>query len=403
MAETTTYQCPNCSGRLVFNSTVGKLQCEFCESQFTTAEVEALYAEKQAKADARAQAESGQGAGQEAPQGVSAAEASTSAATHVEPKAPLTGDPIKDYIAQSKWSSSDVDDMRAYNCPSCGAQLMVDQVTAVTSCPYCGNNAVVPGQLANVLKPDYVIPFKLDREAAISALKRYYVGKPLLPNDFTANNHIEEIQGIYVPFWLYSGTGAGDAYFEGRNIRTWSDSDNNYVETDHFNLHRAGHMRFARVPVDGSTKMPDAHMDAIEPYDYSELVPFSVAYLPGYLTDRYDQDAKTCEHRATDRVRNTVSSELQNTVAGFAEVDLANADTDLDLSEVAYALLPVWMLHTKWDGQDFLFAMNGQTGKLIGDLPIDRGKVIKQFLITFFPTLIVVALVVLFLLGGYSM
>ena len=401
MAETTTYQCPNCSGRLVFNSTVGKLQCEFCESQFTTAEVEALYAEKQAKADARAQAESGQGAGQEAPQGVSAAEASTSAATHVEPKAPLTGDPIKDYIAQSKWSSSDVDDMRAYNCPSCGAQLMVDQVTAVTSCPYCGNNAVVPGQLANVLKPDYVIPFKLDREAAISALKRYYGGKPLLPNDFTANNHIEEIQGIYVPFWLYSGTGAGDAYFEGRNIRTWSDSDNNYVETDHFNLHRAGHMRFARVPVDGSTKMPDAHMDAIEPYDYSELVPFSVAYLPGYLTDRYDLDVEQCDSRARHRVENTTLDMIEQTAGGYMETNITHSEETITWDNISYALLPVWMLHTKWNGEDYLFAMNGQTGKFIGDLPIDNGKAIRRFLMMFAPLLIIIAAIVIFVFGGY--
>ena len=412
VAETTTYQCPNCNGRLSYAGDIGKLKCEFCESEFTPAEVEAIYAQRQAASDAAAAkdrereqreqaAAAGDGAG--ASQGAGGAPAAAAPpAVHVA--APVAGEsPIDTYLRNAHWDNLAEEDLRSFNCSSCGAQLLVDQVTAVTHCPYCGNNAVVPGQLSDMLKPDYVIPFKLDRNAAIAALKNYYSGKKLLPNAFTDENHIEEIQGVYVPFWLYSGTGSGEVTMNGRNIRTWTDSENMYTETDHYLLHRAGEMEFHRVPVDGSTKMPDAHMDAIEPFDYSELVPFSVAYLPGYLTDRYDQDAKTCEHRATDRVRNTVSSELQNTVAGFAEVDLANADTDLDLSEVAYALLPVWMLHTKWDGQDFLFAMNGQTGKLIGDLPIDRGKVIKQFLITFFPTLVIVALVVLFLLGGYSM
>lgn len=49
-------------------------------------------------------------------------------------------------------------------------------------------------------------------------------------------------------------------------------------------------------------------------------------------------------------------------------------DIRLRRGKVHYALLPVWMLHTKWKGQDFLFAMNGQTGRLVGDLPTDMGR-----------------------------
>ena len=449
MAEATNYQCPSCGGRLRFNGELGQLQCEFCESTYTPEEVEAIYAERQAKADAKAagdrQAEAAQQAGvprqrsqaeidamnqaydaaiaqgltadqaaAEAkrvgdmvaagtPATVDAATASTTEATRVQAKHASTGDPIQDYLANARWDDSDAENMRAYNCPSCGAQLMVDQVTAVTSCPYCGNNTVVPGQLSDVLKPDYVIPFKLDKDDAIAALKNYYQGKVLLPNAFTDENHIEEIQGVYVPFWLYSGTGEGEVVMNGRNIRTWTDSKNMYTETDHYLLTRAGTMQFHHVPVDGSTKMPDAHMDAIEPFDYSEMVPFSVAYLPGYLTDRYDQDAKVCEQRATSRVDNTVEAELQASVSGFMEVDVASAESELRVEQVAYALLPVWMLHTKWNGQDYLFAMNGQTGNLVGDLPIDNGKLVRRFLLFLVPLLIIIAAAILFLFGGYSM
>ena len=449
MAEATNYQCPSCGGRLRFNGELGQLQCEFCESTYTPEEVEAIYAERQAKADAKAagdrQAEAAQQAGvprqrsqaeidamnqaydaaiaqgltadqaaAEAkrvgdmvaagtPAAVDAATASTTEATRVQAKHASTGDPIQDYLANARWDDSDADNMRAYNCPSCGAQLMVDQVTAVTSCPYCGNNTVVPGQLSDVLKPDYVIPFKLDKDDAIAALKNYYQGKVLLPNAFTDENHIEEIQGVYVPFWLYSGTGEGEVVMNGRNIRTWTDSKNMYTETDHYLLTRAGTMQFRHVPVDGSTKMPDAHMDAIEPFDYSELVPFSVAYLPGYLTDRYDQDAKMCAQRATSRVDNTVEAELQATASGYMEIDVASAKSELKIEKVAYALLPVWMLHTKWNGQDYLFAMNGQTGNLVGDLPIDNGKLVRRFLLFLIPLLVIIAAAILFLFGGYSM
>lgn len=452
MAETTNYQCPNCNGRLSFDGSVGKLKCEFCESEFTPEEVEAIYAERQAKADGRAAGDrSAQAAGEmgAVPQltaeqiaqfqveqqriiqegseagksqeeinaeidamreriaGVAgaapvtptptAAQASETGVAHVEVRGPEEGeDPIDTYLRNAKWDDLDEANLRSYNCPSCGAQLMVDQVTAVTSCPYCGNNAVVPGQLSDILKPDYVIPFRFDKQAAIDALKGYYQGKRLLPNDFSDQNHIEEIQGVYVPFWLYSGEAEGDATFNARNIRTWSDSENNYVETDHYIVHRSGKMSFTRVPVDGSTKMPDAHMDAIEPFDYNEMEPFSVAYLPGFLTDRYDQGAKTCEKRANTRVANTCADKLRDTVTGYAEVDVASNSALMHLDDVAYALLPVWMLHTRWNDQDFLFAMNGQTGKLVGDLPIDKGKQIRMFLLIFLPLVIICAIIAYF-------
>ena len=445
MAETTTYQCPNCNGRLHFDGAVGKLRCEFCDSLFTAQEVEQLYAAKQEKADAKAAGDrrddfapdesleqrriavmneayeraikegksqqeaaaianaAADGLGSAEKPAVTAAAASVAESTQVKPHHAKTGDPIQDYIANSKWDSSETDNLRAFNCPACGAQLLVDQVTAVTSCPYCGNNAVVPGQLSDVLKPDYVIPFKLDKNDAVAALKDYYGDKKLLPNSFTEGNHLEEVQGVYVPFWLYSGTAEGDVTFNGRNIRTWSDSKNNYVETDHFLLHRVGSMAFSRVPVDGSTKMPDAHMDAIEPFDYSEMVPFSVGYLPGYITDRYDQDVKECDARARGRVENTCIDAIRETASGYMEIDVAQSSSDVEWTDIAYALLPVWMLHTKWNGQDFLFAMNGQTGKLIGDLPIDNGKLWRKMIIIFLALAALVVLVIMFLFGGFSL
>lgn len=378
MAETTTYQCPNCQGRLRFDSDLGKLKCDFCDSEFTTEEIEQLYAEKQEAADEKVEP---------------VAEAAPAVA-------PAQGeDPVDTYLRNAHWDGLDEEQLRSFNCSSCGAQLLVDQVTAVTSCPYCGNNAVVPGQLADMLKPDFVIPFKLDRDAAVAALRNYYKGKKFLPNGFMTDNHIEEIQGVYVPFWLYSGSASADVSFDARNIRTWSDSDNNYTDTDHYLVERAGTMEFHRVPVDGSTKMPDAHMDSIEPFDYSEMVPFSVGYLPGYLTDRYDQGVKTCEKRANKRVKETCVNTMRGTVTGYMEVDTKSASTQLNLNDIAYALLPVWMLHTKWNDQDYLFAMNGQTGRLVGDLPIDGGKVMRWSCGIFFPLAIILFVVVWFTLG----
>lgn len=370
-SESTNYQCPSCGGRLHFEAQTNNLACDFCGSRFRPEDVEAYYSRKEGPAAA------------EAP---SAAEASVDPGHAVETERVEAGeDPIQAYLKRSRWDDKDAESMRAYNCSSCGAQLMVDQVTAIKQCPYCGNETIVPGQLADALRPDYLIPFKKTKEDAIAALKEYYRDKKLLPKSFSDENHLNEIQGVYVPFWLYSTTANADANFSMTQVMTWSDSENLYTKTDHYAAERKGSIDFARVPVDGSTRMPDAHMDSIEPYDYSEMVPFSLGYLPGFLADRYDQNAEECKARAEERMGQSAQDALSHTVEGYDTVSLDGCSSSVEWNDIRYALLPVWMLHTRWNGQDFLFAMNGQTGKLIGDLPISWKRLAVRFLAAFVP------------------
>ncbi|MDY3129932.1 MAG: hypothetical protein SOW20_07925, partial [Berryella intestinalis] len=248
------------------------------------------------------------------------------------------------------------------------------------------------------LRPDYLIPFKKTKEDAIAALKEYYRDKKLLPKSFSDENHLNEIQGVYVPFWLYSTTANTDANFSMTQVMTWSDSENIYTKTDHYAAERKGSIDFARVPVDGSTRMPDAHMDSIEPYDYSEMVPFSLGYLPGFLADRYDQNAEECKVRAEERMGQSAQDALSHTVEGYDTVSLDGCSSSVEWNDIRYALLPVWMLHTRWNGQDFLFAMNGQTGKLIGDLPISWKRLAVRFLAAFVPIAVVAFAVLRFAL-----
>lgn len=408
MAEAITYQCPNCQGVLSFNATTGQLECAFCDSVFAPQAIEALYAQRQAEADAQSAAAANASAGAAAagvdaaggaeaaaPDGARGETAGSETTGAANSGAAAVSDPIARYLEHARWENLAEEDLRALNCSSCGARLMVDKTTAVTNCPYCGNATVIPGQLSDVLKPDFVIPFKLDRDAAIQALSGYYKGKRLLPNSFTANNHIEDIQGVYVPFWLYSGHARATLDTNARNTRIWTDTKNTYTATDHYHVHREGTMEFHHVPVDGSLRMPDGHMDSIEPFDYRELTPFSLGYLPGFITDRFDQDVETCRGRAQHRAETTCGDVLHESIVGFSEVDHATAAIDLQLDEIAYALLPVWMLHTKWNDQDYLFAMNGQTGKMVGDLPIDRGKCVKLFATAFLITAVVLTLLLI--------
>ena len=349
--KVTNYQCPACTGPLHFDSTTGKLVCDYCGSAYEVADIEAQYAQKQQKADAAAASDEKKAAARRA-------------------KA-ADEDPV--------WSEAEASGLSSYSCTTCGAELVCDATTAATTCPYCGNPTVLGGQLSGKLKPEYIIPFKMDRKTAIENLKKYYKGKAFLPKAFKDGNHIEEIQGVYVPFWLYDGRMEARGAYKAEISESHREGDYVVTTTKHFDVARVGDADFVRVPVDGSSKMPDTHMDAIEPFDYSALKPFSTAYLPGFLADRYDEDAKTCADRAKTRIENSTAEALRQTLSEYAVVDTREENINVRMKKAHYTLLPVWMLHTRWKEQDFLFAMNGQTGRLIGDLPVDKGRVAAWF------------------------
>ena len=160
-------------------------------------------------------------------------------------------------------------------------------------------------------------------------------------------------------------------------------------------MYRAGTMPFEKVPVDASTKMPDDHMDSIEPYNYEELKPFSTAYLPGFLADKFDVSADKSRERADARCLGSLKKALQGTVTGYATCFPRGEHADIQRGKVHYALLPVWLLNTKWQGKDFLFAMNGQTGKLVGDLPVDKGRFWGMFAAIAVPLSVLSSVIVL--------
>ena len=336
MAETIQYKCPCCGGRLEFDSGLQKMKCPYCD---TTFDVETLEGYDDAlKQDAK--------------------------------------DDMHWDAAQQPW-----DDMQmgVYTCKSCGGELVCDESTAATACPFCGNPIVLTGRLSGDLKPDYVIPFKLDKKAAEAALRNHMKRKRLLPNLFRSENRISEVKGVYVPFWLFDADADAHVRYHATRIRTWSDSKYNYTETSHFALLRAGTVGFDHVPVDGSTKMPDDLMESIEPFSFSDAVDFQTAYLSGYLADRYDVNAEQSIERANERVKKSTEALLAETATGYATVVPESSNIRLTNGKAKYALYPVWLLSTTWEGKQYTFAMNGQTGKFVGDLPMDKSAYWRWF------------------------
>ena len=328
------YKCPCCGGQIEFDSATQNMKCPYCDTEYEVETLKSyddvLNAEQSDKMD-------------------------------------------WDVSAGSEWSEGETDGMRVYVCNSCGGEIVADETTAATACPFCDNPVVMMGQFTGALKPDYVIPFKLDKEAAKKALKKHYEGKRLLPKVFKNENHIDEVKGVYVPFWLFDANADANVRYKATKIRRWSSGNYDYTETNFFSVLRAGSLGFERVPVDGSTKIADDLIESIEPFDFKDAVDFQTAYLSGYLADKYDVDSAASIERANARIKTSTESTFLSTVKGYTTVTPEHTSIQLQNSKAKYALYPVWLLNTTWKGQKYTFAMNGQTGKLVGDLPLDKG------------------------------
>lgn len=347
MSDLQEYKCPACGGALEFDSKSQKMKCPYCSNEY---EVETLKILDE------------------------------------ELKNEQPDDMKWDTAAGSEWQEGEEEKLHTFVCNSCGGEIIGDENMAATSCPYCGNPVVVMGQFKGQLKPDYVIPFKFNKKEAKDALRKYVSGKKLLPKLFRDENHLDEIKGIYVPFWLFDADVNGDIRYKATRVRVWSDSKFHYTETSYFNIERSGKIAFDNVPVDGSTRMDDDLMESIEPFDFTEAVDFQTAYLAGYLADKYDVDADTSIQRADARIKKSTEDKFADTVQGYATVVPEYSSVRLENSRVKYALYPVWILNTSWAGDNYMFAMNGQTGKFIGDLPVDK----KAFWMWFFIILAIV-------------
>ena len=258
---------------------------------------------------------------------------------------------------------------QGYLCPECGARLMTEEFIAATTCPYCGNNEIAPHRFEGEFEPDLVVPFTVSRQRAIECYEEAVASRRYLPDDFKSESSIVSVEGAYVPFWLQSGTVSFDyTYVAYRKI-----DKKNYV----YNHHRVGTYDFARVPADASDRMPDDVMDSIEPYDYTALVPYEAGYLPGFMAERYTVAADEVNRRVNVRVANSACSAAMSTIG--PEYDTKYPDYDRYNATVArscveQALLPVWLIVVSYRDGKYVVGVNGQTGKVAVNFPIDEGK-----------------------------
>ena len=334
--EAHVYQCPCCGSNLQYDGKSGEMKCSSCDNTFPVDAIQEL-----------------------------------EEADRIEETAP-----VSEWDMGQSFEDGAENGLRAYRCPSCGSRMVVSETEAATSCPYCENPSVLPGVLKGAFRPEGIIPFKKTKEDAKEAFKKLCKGKKLLPGGFASQARMEKISGIYVPFWLFDCDADADMTYRATKVHTRHQGDWEITRTEHYHVRRAGEFRFQKVPVNSSTKLDDTLMEAVEPFDAQDETAFAAAYLSGSQAERYDEDKDTCVLRANKRIQTSVEQACRTSVMGYSSVTPVRSHVNMRHGKARNVMMPVWLLNTVYKGKTYTFCMNGQTGRIVGNLPVDMKKAV---------------------------
>ena len=335
-------RCPSCNAPITYKPHLGKFKCDYCDNEYTADQLKTVE-------DATVSEEQ----------------------LNVE------------YVS--------------YNCPDCGAQIIADETTSATFCLYCGNSSILKHKLSGEFKPNKIIPFKKEKSDAVVAFKNLSKGRPFMPRSFNSEANIEKISGLYIPFWLYDFKVTANVSLNATKVKSWMTGDIMYTQTDYYDVYREGVFGYNMVPCDGSKKFANDIMNTIEPFDYKEMVDYNPAYLSGFLAERYDVSKDEAFPEARDRVLQSTEEQVLADCKGYSSRTVNGKELNATAVDTKYALLPVWMVNVKYNNEYYLFAMNGQTGEFIGNIPLDKKRVLYGTLAIFGISFVICTIVYYFL------
>lgn len=345
------YKCPNCGADMAFDSKSGKLHCDSCGNNENVESIP------------------------------------------------------KSNISYKKTDSSqkyfEENEAHEYKCNNCGAVLITDALTSATTCNFCGAGVVLSDRLTGSLAPSMIIPFKISKNQAMEAFKTWCKKGLLTPKGFMNANRITSITGLYVPFWLYDLDCDGEANATCTKVRTYEQGDYIVTETSYFDVYRRVNLHYDLVPQDASEKMDDLLMEKLEPFHYNEIKDFNMPYLAGFIAEKYSYDDKSLLDQVKEKVRHYVESYIHTTILGYTTTTYTRKNIKINPKQAHYALFPVWMVCYDYKKSEHIFAMNGQTGKIVGKPPLSIGKILAWFSglsATFF----LVINLIIYLFGGVS-
>lgn len=348
------YKCPNCDGELVFDPATQNYKCAYCGSVYTQAQLQAVQGEEQEE-------------------------------TQEEQEA-----------FQTEFQSTGG---MLYSCPSCGAEIVTDETTAATFCFYCHNPVVLSGRLDGAYLPDRIIPFKIDKKRAKEEFFASVRKKKFIPGHFFDDEQVEKLSGVYFPYWICDCKKQIHYTANGKTLRIWRVGDVEYTETKQFRIERAGTAEFHNLTREALKKADRVLVEGVQPFRYEELTAFQMSYLAGFQAEKRDMEPKEFQTQLDQETDRYAENLVKQTVSHYNAVTGEQMNTKLTEENWVYALVPVWLLTYRESGKDklYYFAMNGQTGKIVGDFPISYQKLLAC------SGAVALIVFLLFLVGGYML
>lgn len=321
------FQCPNCSAGLRLAPDTGKFACEFCLSEFTEEEL---------------------------------------AGTDAAEKAQKSQADAEDFCAH----------MNAYSCPTCGAEIMADEHTAADFCCYCHNPVVLQGRLTGQMKPDKMVPFKIDEKEATNVFLRWAKKRRFAPKSFSSPQQVGKMKGIYYPFWLTDADTTADMTARATKVRRWRTGNRVFTETSHYAIERSGDIHFEDIATSALSEADKQMLEGILPFASSELKDFAPAYLTGFLAKKRNIERSELTNEVRGRMQKYATELLRDTVNGYTTVSVKTVKVNVLKSHWDYVLLPIWLLIYHGKKKDYTFALNGASGKIYGRVPVSLPRLL---------------------------
>lgn len=328
-----TYKCKNCEAGLIFDAEAQLFKCEFCLSKFTELELN-----------------------------------DTESAKKAEEKAKETEDFRKEILE--------------YVCSSCGAEVIADKNTAASFCYYCHNPIVLTDKVSGEFRPTKIIPFKFDKDEAKNTFLRFAKKKWFVPRDYFSGESIDKISGVYYPFWVTDADTDSELRGIGKNVRTWRSGDYRYTETTTYAVGRRGNIHFEDITTSAISTEDKEMLEGILPYPMEDYRDFSMPYLQGYVAKKRDIDREALSSEVKGRMNSYARTILERTT-NYGSLAVNYLDVAVLKSHWEYSLMPIWILTykkkhktNKKKDKTYVYAMNGSTGKVYGELPVSIPKLI---------------------------
>lgn len=344
MAEKS-YKCPNCGAGLEFKPAHQKFRCDYCLSEYSEKEI--LDKDKD----------------------------------HIE-----TNEVDKSLVEQ--------DHLASYNCNSCGATVVTDDTTTSTFCYYCHNPVILSDRLIGSFQPNKMIPFTVDKDQAQKTFLNWVSKNRFVSSDFYSSSQLEKITGVYLPYWWADSKIDVDYEGEKNTSKVWTNGDTEYTETNKYRVIRQGQIEISNIEEVAFSKIEKDLLDGIAPYNQKKVRDFSMPYLSGFFAEQYDISKEEVTHKIDNQIKKISNILISNTILDNNQMKVLKDQNNIVSKKMSYTLLPAWILTYQYEGKTFVFAVNGQTGKSFGELPISNKKILGTAVGVFVVTTLVL------LLGG---